>query len=1067
MNRFEPAISFVGSSSAESRHASALIRSSGAYFPRAIRGARTSEQMLAILSTLALLAIFFASTAARIFALDPTSRISQYGHTVWRVQDGYFGGKAWAVTQTTDGYIWVGTDAGLFRFDGVRFVRWSPQAGEELPSNRIVALLGARDGSLWIGMDTGLAHLVHNRLILYEKNERWAISYIMEDRDANIWIDRFGSQDRTHPLCQVVDTAIRCYGSKEGIEANGGGGLAQDRSGDLWVGSNTTLTRWRRPGDSTVYRPKSLQSNAGGGGVFALLPASDGSLWVGMTSGRGAGLQHMVDGCLKPFLAPNLNGETVDVFALHGDHQNGIWVGTTQGLFRIYGMDVDHYGSAQGLSSDYVNKIFQDREGNVWVATSQGLDMFRDLPVKTFSKREGLSTDGVQSVAASHDGSVWIGADRLQVLRHDEVSLEPGKALPGNLVTSMLEDQADRMWAGMNNTLFVYERGRFRQIRRQNGTALGMVSGIAEDSEHNIWVEAFGGSPGTLFRIQDLKVRQEFSQAEAPLARKIVADPQRGIWLGLTSGDLARYRDGRVDTFTFGNHPKYPVRGMAAAPDGSILGATAFGVLGWKNGTQHILTVRNGLPCNNISALISDDAGNLWLHTLCGLIEIPKGQMQFWWDHSEEKLQLRVFDAFDGAEAGSASFTNSAKTPDGRLWFANGSVVQVVDPANIQVNTLPPPVDINNLVADHQSYTLNLAIRLPPLTRDLEIDYAALSYVVPQKVLFRYRLDGYDRGWQEPGTRRQAFYNDLRPGHYRFRVIACNNDGVWNETGAALDFSILPAYYQTAWFLAICAASFLFLLWAIYQFRVQQLQRQFAIGLEARVNERTRIARELHDTLLQSLHGLMFQFQGARNLLPRRPDEAMRSLDDAIGDTKKALAESRDAIQGLRLEPMATGNLADLLMSTSRELANSAADPVPPVFDLIEEGDQQMLSTATSNEICRIALEILRNAYRHAHARRIEAEIRYGDQMLRLRIRDDGKGIDPNVLKEGGRVGHWGLRGIRERAERIGARVDFWSELGEGTEVEMAIPAAVAYENTRDSYLAKLLRKVTSRAKRS
>jgi len=211
----------------------------------------------------------------------------------------------------------------------------------------------------------------------------------------------------------------------------------------------------------------------------------------------------------------------------------------------------------------------------------------------------------------------------------------------------------------------------------------------------------------------------------------------------------------------------------------------------------------------------------------------------------------------------------------------------------------------------------------------------------------------------------------------------------------------------------------------------------------------------------------MFQFQAARNLLPRKPEDAMQSLDDAIAETKKAVAESRDTIQGLRLEPMATGNLADLLMSTSRELASSAADPVPPVFDLIEEGDQQMLSPATSSEICRIALEILRNAYRHAHARRIEVEIRYGDQMLRLRIRDDGRGIDPNVLKEGGRVGHWGLRGIRERAERIGARLDFWSELGDGTEVELAIPATVAYESTRDSYRAKLLRKVTSRAQRS
>jgi signal transduction histidine kinase len=234
------------------------------------------------------------------------------------------------------------------------------------------------------------------------------------------------------------------------------------------------------------------------------------------------------------------------------------------------------------------------------------------------------------------------------------------------------------------------------------------------------------------------------------------------------------------------------------------------------------------------------------------------------------------------------------------------------------------------------------------------------------------------------------------------------------------------------------------------------------------VNERTRIARELHDTLLQSLHGLMFQFQAARNLLPRRPDEAMQSLDAAIDETEKALAESRDAIQGLRSEPIAKGNLADLLKTTSQELATSGSGNYnPPAFDLIEEGERKALSPTTKNEICRIAFEILRNAFRHSHAHRIEAEIRYDDHVLRLRIRDDGQGIDPKVLKEGGRAGHWGLRGLRERAERIGARLDFWSEAGAGTEVQLAVPAAVAYETLPDSVASKFLRKVRNRGQHS
>jgi len=1034
--------------------------------PRALAAAIVAQQLV-IARILALLAMFLVSSADRIFALDPTSHISQYGHSVWRVQDGYFGGMPLGITQTTDGYIWVGTDAGLFKFDGVRFVRWSAESGEQLPSPSVMRLVGARDGSLWIGTDAGLAHLVNNRLILYQKNEGWQISNLFEDKDGRIWIDRIRPDDKAHPLCQVLDTTVRCFGSKDGVDAIGAGGLAQDASGDLWVGGDTTVVRWR-PGASKVYRPQALQSNEGNGGVFALLPATDGSLWVGMAmAARGAGLQRMVDGILKPFLAPNLNGETLEVLELRSDRQNSLWVGTTQGLYRIRGTDVDHYGSTDGLSSDYVNEIFEDREGNIWVTTSQGLDMFRDLRVKSISKRQGLNSDEVESVAASQDGNVWIGTSRLQVLGPHGVSSGPAKALPGNQATSIFQDHTGRLWAGMINKLFVYERGEFRQITKQDGRALGMVMGITEDSEHNIWVESVG-PPGTLLRIQDLKVREEFPVPKMPLARKIVADPQGGIWLGLVTGDLARYRDGQINTFMFGDHPNSRVLAITAASDGSILGGTAFGLIGWKNGKRQILTVRNGLPCNAVNAVISDDAGNLWLDAQCGLIEIPNDQIELFWEHPESKLNLRVFDTFDGVRPGLGHFNTSAKTPDGRLWFANGNVVQVVDPAHILKNTLPPPVDISDLVADRKAYPMESVIRLPPLTRDLEIDYTALSYVAPQKILFRYMLEGHDAGWQEPGTRRQAFYNDLRPGRYRFRVIACNNDGVWNEAGAFLDFSILPAYYQTTWFRAACAAAFLVLLWFIYQFRLRQLHHRFNIGLEARVNERTRIARELHDTLLQTFHGLMFQFQAARNLLPRRTDEAIHSLDDAISETEKALTEGRNAIQGLRSEPIAKGDLAELLKATSQELAASGtANQNPPVFELIEEGKCQTLSPTTKNEICRITVEILRNAFRHAQARRIEVEIRYDDHMLRLRIRDDGTGIDSKVLKEGGSAGHWGLRGVRERAERIGAQLDFWSEAGAGTEVQLSVPAAVAYETSHDNVGSKLFRKVRNRGQHS
>jgi len=776
---------------------------------------------------LALLAILFVTSAGWIVALDPTSHISQHGHSVWRLQDGYFGGRPRHVAQTTDGYIWVGTNNGLFKFDGVRFVRWRAQSGEDLPSSSISFLLGARDGSLWVGTEAGLAHLVNGRLSLCEKGS--AVPLIMEDRDGKIWFSQYRNQNDDRPLCQVLESDVRCYGSKDGLDVFDTrpiAAMAQDAFGDLWLGGVRTLVKWRAGAVSKVYRPQALQSNPGYTGVEWITPAPDGSLWVGIAVPRkGGGLQHLIDGTLKPFLARKLNGETLTVLTLCIDRQENLWVGTSHGLYKIYGTDVDHYGSAEGLSGDFVGDIFQDREGDVWVATSEGLDMFRDLRVKTISAREGLSEDGVESVAAARDGRVWIGTSRVQLLEPKSLSLDTIGALKGDQVTSLLVDHSGRLWAGMNDKLLVRERGKLREVRNHDGTALGMIAGIAEDSDRNIWVETTG-PPGTLVRIHDQKVQETFPAPETPLARKIVADPQRGIWLGLVTGDLARFRDRRAQTFTFREHPDSRVMAITAASDGSILGGTAFGVVAWKNGKQQILSVQNGLPCNYVSGLISDDAGNLWLYAQCGLIEIPREQMQLWWEHGDSKLNLRMFDALDGFRPGLGHFNTSAKTPDGRLWFANGRVLQVVDPPHLSQTTVPPTVHISSVVADHKPYPMDSAIKLPPLTRDLEIDYTALSYATPQKVSFRYMLEDRDARFQEAGTRRQAFYNDLRPGHYRFRVIACNSDGVWNEAGAHLDFSVLPTYYQTIWFRTLCLGAFLALLWAAYAARIRRLRQQ-------------------------------------------------------------------------------------------------------------------------------------------------------------------------------------------------------------------------------------------------
>ena len=998
-------------------------------------------------------------------ALDPNKRLTQYRHTSWRIQDGSAPAGIEAIAQTSDGYLWLSSDSqGLHRFDGVRFVPWTLSLNGKT-INAIVNVYGDHAGGLWALGNREIVHLKGGVVTShFNLDGLQQFQQITEDADGSLWVVRGRIAGSDAPLCRITDQAVKCFGRSDGVPISPVDSLLADGKGGFWLGGQTVLVHWH-DGVSETYPIEALNSNAGQIGINSLALDREGALWVGMAAeGRGLGLGRLIGGIVKPFVAPTFDGSKVVVSATISDRDGNLWVGTLgKGIFSIHGNVVDHYQRTDGLSSDSVLALFEDREGNVWTVTTNGIDSFRDPSVTTFSAREGLGADAATGVMASRDGTIWVAnAGSLDQIKDGTVSsIRTGRGLPGHQVSSLLEDRAGNMWVGVDDGLYLFKDGRFRRLPEPDHRPLGMVVGMTEDNDGDIWAECLS-KPRKLVRIRDFQVREEFPASQIPPGHSLASDPHGGIWIATKKGDIALFRNGVLET-------KFPLnpggdpdnRQIVSKADGSILAGSENGLVEWRQAKVHRMTTKNGLPCNSVISFIEDKENRWWLHTGCGVVQFPDSELERWRANPEAVVQARVYDVLDGARpAGGPSFNAAAYSPDGRVWFATGFVVEMVDPSRLSPKALPAQTYIESLVADRKEFKATPNLKLPPTPRDLQIDYTSPTFSISQKVKFRYRLDGYDHDWHDAGTRRQGFYTDLPPGKYTFRVVASNSDGVWNDSAAKLDFSVTPAYYQTNWFRAVCAVFFVALLWAAYRWRVRQLHHQFEMTLDARVSERTRIARELHDTLLQSFHGLLFRFQAARNMLPNRPEEATQALDTALIRAEQALDESRHSIQGLRPSPSAQNDLDQMLITTGQELASSNhAEDGSPRFEVIVEGERRRLPPMINDEIARIARELLRNAFRHAHAHEIEVEIRYESDVFRLIVRDDGKGMDPKILKDGGRAGHWGLPGVQERARGIGARLEFWSEAGAGAEIRLTLPAAIAYERPRNGDRFSLFRK--------
>lgn len=986
--------------------------------------------------------LFACLACAQSWSLDRNRSITQFYHTAWLAKDGA-PSEITSLAQTTDGYLWIGSQRGLFQFDGLQFKLFELPPGVRFPSNSINSLMATPDGGLWISFNpSAVGFLKDNRLVLFE-GARFELATFVRDLDGRIW-----AGTRTHLLLFDGHDWID-VGENWNFAGHRIWTMFVDRSGTLWVATDNTLSFLRR--GEKVFQQTGAQLN----GVPQIAQANDGRLWF---SQWDRPLESMTNaGRIQE--TPRL---LVHPIRFLFDRDGSLWmVGLPNGVCRLRFPELlgettvsaqdpklEWFSEREGLTANWADYVFEDREGNIWITSNKGLDRFRRshlVPVSVPSNQRN------STLVAGNEGDLWIGSQLQSPLLHisgDRIIT----STTSTRISSVYRESPSVVWWGARGGIWRQQDARFEFFPQPKRLATDwMWEVFPDDRDGGLWV-VLGDFGLVHFKDGIWTFPRQPEGLPDSLPSASFHDTEGRTWLG--------YNDGRVAVLTASQVHVYSrddgidlgrIRVIRGQGKQMFIGGE-LGLAVFEAGRFTTIRTVGNKSFGAVTGIVEASDGTLWLNEQHGVVRISSSDVLQLAKDSHHVVSPEIYNFLDGLPgAPQVEFrcSTAIRTSDGRLWFATDNGLAWIDPVHISKNGVRPPVSITALNTDAKSYAPAGPIHLPRGTKTLRIEYTALSFTIPEKVRFKYKLQGVENDWHDAGSRRDAAYNNLGPGHYEFRVIACNNDGLWNEEGSTLDFTIAPAWFQTVWFRAFCVAASLLLVWTIYQLRLKQLERQFKLGLEARVSERTRIARDLHDTLLQSFHGVLLRFQSASNLLPTRPEEAKKKLDAAIDQASEAIAEGRGAVQGLRSSTVLPNDLAVAIKTLGDELVASGEGQQPPVFDVTVEGTPRDLSPIVRDELYRIAGEALRNAFRHAQASRIEVELYYDAHKLRLRIRDDGRGVESQVMANDGRAGHFGLHGMRERAKIIGASLELWSNTGAGTEVELTMPAAHAYDDSR------------------
>jgi signal transduction histidine kinase/ligand-binding sensor domain-containing protein len=972
------------------------------------------------------------SLATGAAALDAERAIGQYLRDRWGSESGFPGGPVYAVAQTSDGYLWIGAEKGLFRFDGLTFRQFDPGAGSKA-GPAVLGVSGAPDGSLWVRLrgsalvryDAGAFHDLFADIgtpasVVSAMGRGRGDAMLLATLARGPMAYRGGRFEPIMPASALPSSSFVIA-------------IEETANGDVWLGSR----------DAGVFRVRGAEVQRHTAGlpdfkVNCLLAAPDGGVWIGTDRGvaRWDGTAITQAGIPAPL-------QRIPVLEMRRDREGNVWLAAgSGGLVRVGPDGAVHTAAEAGWPLGHVAATFEDRDGNLWIATDRGLERWRDAAFTTYPAARGLPRDLSGPVYAADDGRVWFGppGGGLFWMRDGRVQQVTDAGLPGDVVYS-IHGGGREVWVG----------------RQRGGITVLHVAGDALRAER--FTQRQGLAQDSVFAIHRTR--------------------DGAVWAGTLSGGASVLKQGRFTTYDTRNGlPSNTVASILEARDGTMWfgtpnGLTALSGRGWRT-----YTTRDGLPSNDVNTLLEDEAGVLWVGTsrgiavveasgiriagaavaelresMLGLVDDRRGSL--WIGTAGAILRVgrdallrnglqpndvRRYGVADGLLSVESTKRHRIVGRDakGRIWFALTGGLSMADPVRADQRALPAITLVEQLAADGTPIDTRGPIRIPASGRRLAVTYAGLSLSVPERVRFRYRLDGFDRDWSEPVAGRQAVYTNLAPGPYTFRVVASNSDGLWNGTEATLPFEVVPLVWQTTWFRLSVVGLAALTGWGLYRLRVRQVARQLNARFEERLAERTRIAQELHDTLLQGFISASMQLHVA---VEKMPDDApARAPLGRVHDLmRRVIDEGRAAVRGLRASSAAPHDLEQAFAGVQQEVGSGGA-----AYRVIVEGRPQPLTPIIRDEVYRIGREGLLNAFRHSGAAHVEIELEYGAKELCVLVRDDGRGMDPHVVQAGA-DGHWGLTGMRERARRIGGTLRIRSRPSAGTEVELRVPGHVAF----------------------